>query len=1121
MKKNNILQNQQLASNPEYSIWVAASAGSGKTTVLVNRLIRLLLSGICPSKILCITFTKTAAAEMRNRINSGLLNWVSVDEEKLIRQLEKLTGAKPDKETILNARTLFAKVVDRMDELKIMTIHSFCQQLLKKFPLEAGIVPNFEVIDEIQSQELLLDARKQLILNTSNTLVQDAIKTIAIQTNELGFIDLLSEFLNKRDNILYGLDHYGLDGLIKNILQELNISSDEKSENIIEDFVNEFDDYKDELKKALEVIMENEEEKIKEHFSITFPIWLNASRIEKKLIIKDYVLLYLTLRDQPRKTLITKKFAEKFPEIAESLHEEQTRVFLFSEKLKSLKISQLTQSLLIVGNEILNIYKNLKISNGLLDYNDLILLTNKLLTSSGNAAWISYKLDQGIDHLLLDEAQDTSPYQWQIVNTIASEFFSGLGRTEDKRTLFIVGDEKQSIFGFQGAEPKMFNTVHNYYKEITENNNFKTIALENSFRSLPNILKFVDKVFEDPERKNAISFSENNIQHNAIRSDYPGKVELWPLFKNTEEKKEESGWQLYFEQDIELTNIEKLANHIAETIQDWIENKKLIQDVKGKVRVLKYSDIMILLKNRTNNLINYLIRAFNKYKIPVAGADRMVLTQEILIQDLIALANFTLFPNDNLNLANIIKSPILNLNEEDLFKLSTYRNEKTLWESLKENTDYSETFEYLSDLIEKSKELTPYEFFFYILETQNGREKIVSRFTETAHDLLDEFLSVATSFEEKHTAALNDFIYYLNNNLIQIKRDMEEVGNEIRIMTIHASKGLQAPVVILPDTFHSSQRISKSPRILWKEHNDILLPFWNGDMENNNELILELKDNEKAEDYKEYLRLLYVALTRARDELYIAGWDISKANKDSWYNVLSESIKEIGQEKENGFIFGKNISGKIDIIEKEEQENLDEIQKLLEEFKSTTDLPKQVLKIINPSQLYSHTNNDITPTRIPLQIIKGQAVHKLLEILPNSEGQDREKIANYYLENSFNELNKTEKEKIKNNVLNILNNEPFKYFFTETSKAEVPIVGEIDGNIISGTIDRLVIEENKIIIIDYKNTEKLPKAENDIPINYREQLKLYKQIIEKIYPDKTIECYILWTSFCELTKIKI
>lgn len=1127
---SDIQQKQTLASNPEYSIWTSASAGSGKTSVLVKRLLRMFLAGIEPSKILCITFTNTGAMEMRNRINSKLAEWVVMDNEELEKEIFLLEGDLDGlAKKVKIARSLFAKILDYSNDFKVLTIHSFCQQVIKRFPLEANIIPNFKVADDIISSELLIKAKEE-ILRIDNEEVRKSIEYIFTYKNEDDFFALLKQALNQKDNLLYLKNRFfSVWGVIDEVRKVFNLEASKTLGDLEKDFYKSLD---------LSLFTSDLCENIMATGKKTDLDFVN--KISSQLSAFDfqvYQSIFLTQAKAIRKTIVTKDVCEKFPDVLDFISHEAQRVFEFYEKKNDIENFEFTSAFLKIVYCIFDIYAVLKKQSGYLDYNDLIFETSKLLSDgrfrkfsdeNNYSSWINYKLDEGLDHLLIDEAQDTSPLQWEIVRSITDEFFNGYGQHgKDNRTIFVVGDEKQSIFSFQGAEPKNFSLMLKYYKDKIENcgKRFENVYLETSFRSLSSVLGLADEVFNEPSRKESITELTDKIKHNIFRKECEGRVEVWPLVENRKPKENEAvnepdDWKINYLDDIELTNKQKLAQVIVDEIDGWFKDNRAIYSRKDKCfRSIKYSDIMILVKNRDKDFINYLIRQFNKKSIPTMGNDKFDLVSNIISQDIISLFKFLLFNEDDLNLANIVKSPFLNFSESDLYSLCEYKdkNKCSLWDALKNSFPDSAGL-VISDLIIKKDELSIYEFLFYLFETKKMRKNFKERFNHTADDVINEFLNITNEYEKNHNnSTFLNFINFIENTELLIKRDMEQSSNEIRIMTIHSSKGLESPIVILPDTNHQTRTIQKIDRILnYKEDgNDYSIPII---QKEETAKIKEIKDKMKKETEDEYLRLLYVAITRAENELYIFDYARrGEPNKNSWYQILKESLqnmgaksrKNIGLDEDILYVGDENIFGKKFAIEEVVNENNEEkLKTLLTIIGSNKQNPDEI-KIINPSTFYTE-NNLNTPVENSDNIEKGKTIHKLLEILPSSKEEDWIDIIDIYLKNKNN------KEEIKNIVLSVLNNKEFRFLFSKDSRSEVPVFGKIGKDIISGKIDRLAIVDNKVYIVDYKNTNKLP---SNIPQKYMKQLELYKEVLSKIYTDKTIECYILWTSFGKMEKV--
>lgn len=1152
---NNVNNSRKKALNINNSIWVSASAGSGKTTILVERLLVLLLSDIDLSRIVCITYTKTGANEMKMRIYAELAKWVILDDKSLKFSLQKLYKTDTVQNSILQkARILFAKVIDNIEELRILTIHAFCQQILKKFPIEAGILPNFEIIEN--SEDLINNSTEELLNNINNyPNLLEKLKIIIQYKNEEQFYDLIKNILDEQQTLSL-IQDFNFD--FKNDLYKLfNIKYNKNKK----DLINEFCNNQGFLNVEYFLNCFGKEELTKKQLqNFDFlNIWKNLD-LENKIINYDkYLKLFLTNKYEKRK-FTAKKFVEN-EKISNELQNEQERCFDFYQNFINMQIIDLTIFSIEFGLKILDIYKKNKNKKGLLDYNDLIVYTFKLLQNSNNSDWVSYKMDNGIEHILLDEAQDTSKIQWQIINKLTQEFFSGDDGNEKSRTIFVVGDEKQSIFKFQGASPDMFGTSYNYYKQLINNARkcIDKIDLEYSFRSLQNILTFTDIVFEDAENAKRISSINPKIKHNCTRigKNISGKVELWPLIEA--KKEEEKPFEFSFEKDNETISKELLAENIALKIKDLIESNKVIISKTGKKNI-EYKDIMILFRTRDEVFISYLVRKLNEFKIPNTSFDKTKINNNIIIQDIVSVFEFILFPQDDLNLANLFKSPILDLQEEDLFFICQYKIllKKNLFETLqkivenknefknftnilqKENfpnfvinfEKYQYVFNILNDFILKNTELTIYDICLYIINNYNIKTKFLERFGSNFEEILKQFLNYIKNYEKNNTINLFNFLQKMKKNNIEIKKDMDPNGNQVKLMTVYGSKGMQAPIIFL---INSPINIGGNKNhLLWTEKLfGYKSPFFILS-ENKSELFNRIKDNIKNDDYSEYLRLLYVGITRAENELYICGWKNKNEKKDSeekeenkltWYDLSKLAMNKIGRPEKFEFPNGNNDSKIVFGNDKEEFYLINKKESNIENFDENIlknikklDYNEKISHEEEDFQFLKHIDRDNNILTMNMAIIKGNAVHKLLEVLPSADTEDRNEIADIYLNNSFFILSKEDREIIKEKVFNILNNNNYKTFFDKNSKSEVDIIGNINGKNVPKRIDRLVIKEDKIIIIDYKNTM-YNYDENTLPQEYRQQLNEYKTLIQQIYKNKKVECYILLTSFIKLIKV--
>lgn len=849
------------ASDPESSFWVSASAGSGKTTVLTQRLLRLLLSGVAAEKILCITFTRAAAAEILSRINKSLADWAICDEAKLKKELAALAG-KPARETEIKlARRLFANVIDRPGCLKIQTIHAFCQAVLGRFPLEAGLTPNFRVIDRQTAEELLDEAKQRLLLTSSkdDAELTESLKNLASQLHEERFSQIVDEIMHERIHLEELLPQKNK--VLENICGFLGIEKNTDEKSLTATLINP-------QPEVCGIITELKIPSLMEYIDLP----------EKQRRIEHYINFFLTQKHEPRKRM------------TKELLPEQARVFAAVEAMKSIQIAQDTKDFLNVAEAIIAIYNHLKRVNLFLDYDDLIAKTLQLLSNRKLSAWVMYKLDGGIDHILVDEAQDTSLEQWLIIENIAAEFFSGNGSEKSQKTVFFVGDEKQSIFSFQGAERRMFALMHDRFSGLAKNAGKKwfSVRMEKSFRSTEAVLSAVNMVFARGEYRAAITSSTSPIKHELERIGQPGRVEIWPLIKALEKGQEAR-------ENYDPKNI--LASAIAEKITGWIAEGRILH---GKGRKIRPGDIMILVRKR-DEFIDYLTRALKNKGIPASGVDRMELNRQIAVMDLLAVAEFLLLPEDDLNLATVLKSPFIGFSEDDLFVLAFGRGVTSLWQTLEEKKGerkiFSQAYEYLGWIIKSCAGLRPFELFSELLEKNGGREKMIARLGRQMEDPLNELLNLTLQYEESHSVSLQGFLHWLAKGKIEIKRDFAMVRDEVKIMTVHAAKGMESPIVFLVD---STAPPDGNNRLFWIVGKEMEVPLYIMKFANHNSYTQNLVLAGKSAVYEEYLRLLYVAMTRAEDELYITG--AGNTSKRNWYGVITgEFLQHLGKIREQEF----------------------------------------------------------------------------------------------------------------------------------------------------------------------------------------------------------------------------
>ncbi|MBQ8785469.1 MAG: double-strand break repair helicase AddA [Alphaproteobacteria bacterium] len=1089
---------QRLAANPKKSVWVGASAGTGKTKVLSDRVLRLLLEGVDSTKILCLTYTKAAAVEMSSRIAERLSKWAVMKEKDLEEELIKLYGKLPanaDKAKKLKtkARQLFAILLDTPGGMKIKTIHSFCEEILKRFPLEANISPYFEIMDERNASQALDNIKKEILsfaAQNPQSEIGKSVKNITENVSEFSFGSVIDDVLKNRIKIDRSLTKYGSkENLLSEISKQINIPDDLTLEDIINDFFAKADT--DSLHSLMEI-------------EIDFPI----NCIENKNYLEEYnkyIQIFLTGSNTIRSPKTIKGLSKR-EDLILIFNDEAMRCMDLTDKLKSFRLYNFTKSVLNLASELIEKYNEFKKIHAKLDFDDVIYRTRLLLENKEATKWVLYKLDGGIDNILIDEAQDTSPDQWAIVKAISDEFFAGQGSSENTRTIFAVGDRKQSIYSFQGADPDKFDEMCNHFSQITPD--FEKINLEVSFRSTPAILSAVNQLFGKESIKQGVASLNENIEHIAFREGEGGKVEFWEAIE-PQKAKDDDKWELPVKRFSQESTSSRMAKTIAFKIKQMVDNKEFLESQK---RPVQYSDFLILIRGRNDFCENF-IRECKKLNINTGGIDRIHVLEQIAVQDLISLGKFLLLPDDDLSLAEVLKSPLFNLDDNDLFKLC-WNRKGSLWKSLQSNEKFSEVAQSIENLLNKVDYMRPFDLYNYVLSEMGGRKKYYARMGLEAEDGLNEFMNLSLNFETDNVPTLQNFIHWIASDDVEIKREQEQGENNIvRMMTVHGSKGLQAPIVILPDTT-GVPFCKEEAGFIW--NNDIFVyPSSKNDYDN---FCKKLKEKQKQKMMEEYRRLMYVAVTRAEDRMIFCGF--SKKQQiadDSWYSLFKETFSQIATPDENDIL---SITSE-QCFEKDSKpkNKREEVQTEMPDFMNRhAEKESPLSKPLRPSKPDSEPAN-ISPLIINKDRTlykRGEIIHKLLQFLPTISKDKQIQTITDFLQQKAPDFIETDVEKICKEITFLLNNKEFGKVFGANSKAEVPIMGEVDGKIISGQIDRLIIDDNQVIIVDYKTNKNVP---DKIPAVYVSQLNAYKKLMKKIYPQKEIKTYILWTNTANMMEI--
>jgi ATP-dependent helicase/nuclease subunit A len=1124
---------QGKASRPDHSVWVTASAGTGKTKVLTDRILRLLLPdadgrpGTKPSKILCLTYTKAGAGEMAIRLSNTLTKWAIAPEEDLRAELKKLQNREPGQPDLDKARQLFAEVADTPGGIKILTIHSFCQSVLGRFPLEAGIPPYFRPLQETDAAALLQQARDTILKKAEenkNSPLASALDRLARAVDEKSFFELIRSIAKERGQ-LERVMQSGADGVYKKLCGRLSVPPGREPEDMLKDACHSAAFDEPGLRAACRALAASTG-KSEPAWSATMQQWLDKKET-RTAEFESWEKIFLTGKGTARiKDFPTKGVAQKFPDCIPVLRQESERLAHLADRMNAAASALLTRDLLILGNEIVALYQSLKLGQAALDFDDLIFMTCALL--EGRAEWVLYKLDDGIDHILVDEAQDTNPEQWKIVKALAKEFTAGAGASETERTIFVVGDEKQSIYSFQRAAPREFHHMRGWLSEKINDAEKKwdDVPMSISFRSTKSVLQAVDATFATPAMQDGVS--ESIIEHISHRRGQAGLVELWPLFE-TPETEDIAPW----EPPVEITGFEtgaaKLAAHIAKTIRGWMDDSNATLPARN--RRIRAGDVMILFRTR-NTLFRQVAKALKDEKIPISGADRMILNDQISVQDLFVCAEFALQPMDDLNLACLLKSPLIGISEEELFELAHPRTDK-LWPAL-QSSKHKNIVAYLNTIL-KNTALGPFDFLTAILQNpcpadeRSGLRAMQKRLGRDIMEPLDELLNAALDFESDNPPSLQLFLHRQSRGATEVKREMDESGDFVRLMTIHGAKGLQAPIIILPDTTRAVRggNSKAERRLLWPDKTGFETPLWSPRAPEGYEEYDAALDAIEAEQDKEYRRLLYVAMTRAEDRLYLAGCSGTRQPlPDSWFFAMRAGLESLSDTElladgtlhlENKQLAGKEPDRKDEKTEKTGNTEAPPSWLFTQaEPERPATPPLRPSKSEEPEQTI---NSPLQPDNIH-RFRRGTLTHKLLQFLPAHSKEKRANAAREFLNRYAQDLPEKIRSDIAKETLQILGHPDFAAVFDPGSLAEVPVTGLLDDNrVVSGQIDRLLITDNEILIVDYKTNRPPPTRAEDVPVLYRNQMNAYAAILAKIYPGRTISCALLWTDGPTLMKL--
>ena len=1112
---------QAFASDPMVHAALSASAGTGKTQVLTARVLRLLLKGARPESILCLTFTKAAAAEMANRIGARLAAWVRMKDSGLGADLRHL-GESDDPNGRKRARQLFAKVLDCPGGLRIVTIHSFAQSLLAAFPAEAGIMPGFQPIEGRAEQELVRRTLADLMAGAEaegdEKLICD-VQCLSKRMGEGGAVEYLQACARKPD-AMHALG--GRDGIEAQILHLLNLP------NSLDDFLAAQcadDGFDCDLLRAIASANRAWAKPTGLAIAENIERWLAMNGETRSQSLPELASIIFTGKGELRKAQPGQIKADADYERHAQRVAEQV-----GELLRIQRGSKLAADIaagLQAGQKFAKAYTYAKRAGGVADFNDLIEWTRRLLEQPGMGEWVRYKLDRQIDHVLVDEAQDTNAAQWEIIERLVEEYFSGSSETERRtRTLFMVGDFKQAIYGFQGTDPGRFREAREMFKrrasalsQTEAATEFRDLSISASFRSSQPVLDVVDAVIESVGY-GALGLDVLPPPHRAHYQSRPGLVELWAPFVvdgSGDEGDETDGGE---ERWVSLRD-RQYADILAERIKQLVEEAPLLASTN---RPLAPGDILVLVRSR-GELASLIVARLFSVGVPVAGVDRLHLHEPLAVQDLIAAMKFAVQPNDDLNLACLLVSPLLGFDQNELLSLA-FGRKGSLWRELRqraaENAQFTLAHDILAELLRTADYTPPSRFLEAILSgPMQGRRRLYFRLGIAARDAIDELMNSALEFERNETASLDRFLAWLSRGTVDVQRDPGQPANEVRIMTVHGAKGLEAPVVILADATADPAKLGRTPLTVELEVTGAgSAPFLRPKKDERCPPFEEIILHEEKCDLEEHYRLLYVALTRAADRLIVSGVR-PKERKDGsdprpahcWHRIIEQAMANLSAPIAQGHVVFRYGSAHMARLKRLRDKPL--LRPTVVPGWAQRPAPPETRppRPLAPSAIAVDDESAPPPSHaMRAAALRGTWIHQLLERLPALDASARPGAADRWLERSAAIAEPAVRNEIIAQVCGILSDPRFADLFGPGSLAEAPIAVTLpDGRVICGIMDRIRVDEDHVSVIDFK-TGRVPEDRSAIPNSHRTQMAAYAEALQVIFPGRRVSAALLYTA---------
>ncbi|MDZ7629581.1 MAG: double-strand break repair helicase AddA [Parvularculaceae bacterium] len=1124
--KEETTRNQRIAADPAHSAFVSANAGSGKTRVLTNRVARLLLAGADPSTILCITFTKAAAAEMSARLFTLLGAWALADDPSLQAALSDLDGderLRSEAELRL-ARRLFARALETPGGLKIQTIHSFCEGVLKRFPIEAGVPPGFTVIEDLQAKDLAAAA-------VAHVATSDALDIAA------AFARLLEEMSGDRlrglleKSVTSGRRKFARAAnarwlaLGDEVADRLGAIPGDTAQSLMTDFLRLYPRTRFEAARAaIDATGGNP----KKYLSKPLCAFLDTAAPNEQIAALTSV--FLTGKGEERKSFGTAATAAIDASIEPFMQAAQAGFSVLLKRFRAAEAAAQTRALLTLLARAFAAYDDLKAARASLDFDDLIAKTRALFEARNGAQWVLYKLDKGLSHILLDEAQDTGPDAWDVIEAPLEEFFAGAGVTDRIRTFFAVGDQKQSIYSFQGANAALFKEKEeDLGKKAAAAQPFKNLPLKASFRTAAPPLAFVDALFARAEVIDNVS-SERPLEHLCVREGAGGSVELWPLVPMPE-KQEIAPWDAPLDARSATSRSRQLADAVALEIKRWLDGGQMLQ---SQGRPIDPGDIMILVQSR-GALFTEAIRALGRRGVPVAGADKLMLMEDQGVLDLVSYARAALYEGDDLSLAETLKSPFFTIDEDSLYDLAANRAERRLWSALAARHHERPEWQCAHDDIAAARAIAlnegPAAFFTHILESgaPSGWRRLQARLGAPCREPVEEFLRQAHDFERAQPRSLRLFLGAMAMSDAEVSREASDAGSTVRVMTTHKAKGLEAPIVFLLDAHRRPPTNALGDILAIEAKDGSLLPVLGLGPAKDHPLLDAARDRAKRLMREEYRRLLYVGATRAKDHLIICGHADGRLPdphkpapaEKSWHALAEDAFADFG---EAAIETVERFGGVVRRLEAPQTAPPKNERAGLQAAGGDAPLPDYLTRPAPieagparraPSTLSEGERAAYSPARGKDAYLRGRILHKLLELLPDIAPRAQEGAADRLIAHHAAAWSEEARAQLREEALSVIQDPRFAPVFAPGSRAEVPIGGRLAGDggeiLLSGQIDRLAVLPDRVLIVDYKTNRPPPVRVEDVDRRYIAQLAAYRALLQEIYPDRQIEAALLWT----------